>query len=75
VNFANNVDFIFSPGFKRGVTVAGFIQTSHDVALAIDTGREMKLFPNEGNVSAKRRIGVGLEVVGKQTNSIQSPGF
>jgi hypothetical protein len=47
VNFANNFDFIFSPDFKRGETVDGFIQTSHDVALAIHTGREMKLFPYE----------------------------
>jgi hypothetical protein len=48
VNFANNFDFIFLLIFERSVTVGAVVQTSHDVALAIHTGREMKLFPNGG---------------------------
>jgi hypothetical protein len=45
VYFSNNFDFIFLL-FLRAVDWLDF--SSQDAALAIHTGRETKLFPNEG---------------------------
>jgi hypothetical protein len=46
VIFDTSCDFIFLSMLKRDDRVVGLFPASHDVALAIPTGREMNLFPD-----------------------------